>query len=162
MIHINNKSVIQKQFNQLINSVLKLFQFTWRESISFSSSYARAPSLLPSSSSSMPGRRIEDPHCRVLRSGSMLITEKATAPSCPSTPTLVVPGNRGPATSSWTVTRNGGTRSRTDRRERPPRQHSAQVRILPWWPRGTSPLCYPVCFSFLFLTLFVGKWAKSL
>lgn len=139
------------------NISIKAIPFTWRESISFSSSYARAPSLLsPSStstSSSRPGRRNLDPHWREFLSGSMLITEKAMGPSCCSTPSLVARGNRGPMTRSWSARRNGGTKSSSipERRGRPPRpHHRAQVRIPPpWRHRGTSPERRPVIRLFV-------------
>lgn len=140
---------------------------TWRECNSFSSSKARAPSLLsPSStsaSSSTPGRQKRVPRCRELHFGSMLITEKATPPSCSPTPihTRAAPGKSDPTTRSWSARRSGGIKrsSAPERRERPQWPlHRAQVRIPPplWRLRGTSPALCPALqlFSLALVLLF--------
>lgn len=122
-------------------------ELTWRECISFSSSYALLSSS--NSSSSWPGRRNGEPHWREFLSGSMLITEKATP--CSSSPTWAARGNRVPTTRSWSASRSVGTRRRRsvpERRGRP----RAQVRIPPpWRRRGTSPVWRPV------IKLFTGS-----
>lgn len=144
-------SIINYQYNR---HSFKTSPLTRRESISFSSSYARAPSLPSSTSNSCsgPGRLDEDPHWREFLSGSMLITEKAMTP-CSSAPSLEARGNRRPTTRSWSARRNGGTNNSSipQRRGKPPRpHHRSQVCMPPpCWHRGTSPEPCPVIWIFL-------------
>lgn len=106
--------------------------------ISFSSSYAPICSLLPppfsiSSSSCRRGPTDAGPQRCELLSGSMLITEKATAPSRSPVPSAAVLGNRGPMTISCRATSSGGPSS-SSRRRAPERRDSCllllQLRIL--------------------------------
>ncbi|KAG7244985.1 hypothetical protein INR49_023551 [Caranx melampygus] len=104
--------------------------------------------LLETRSPGLPGSLTER-----LPPGSMLITEKATAPSsrpCSSTPAPAARGNRGPATtSSWSAMRTGGIKRSSIPKRRggglPRPHHRAQVRMPPpWRHRGTSPARCPV------------------